>query len=68
MNDYMNDYIVIATPLGQAMPEIVLHTQNEEQARAEAHQMLRITLRDTQVLNLYNHRCELALSPEPEDH
>lgn len=63
----MNDYIVIAQPLGTIQPEIVLRTTNVELARGEAHRMLRTSRRDTQVFNLYNYKLELALTHEPGD-
>lgn len=63
----MNDFIVIAHPLGALKPEIVLRTQNEELARAEAHRMLRSSQRDVQVFDLYDFQLVLALCHEPAD-
>ena len=63
----MNDFIVIAQPLLARKPSVVLRTQNEELARAEAHRQVRVSLRDALVFNLNTFECVLALTDEPTE-
>lgn len=66
MND-VYQFIVIAHPEPAQKPRIVLTSEGEELARAEAHRQLRLTLRDVQVFDLNSWDCILALTPEPAD-